>query len=97
MLTIHPPPAIFKNAFDEYNFAIISNLFNSDKPYALSTQSKMCQQTTSYLAKHSKLESKNLNKICPKFIQKALKCSLQHVKFQKFFGEACPLTPLEPL
>ena len=29
-------PAIFKNVFDAYNFSIISNLFDTYKPYALS-------------------------------------------------------------
>ena len=28
-------PAIFKNAFDVYNFSIISNLFDSDKALRL--------------------------------------------------------------
>ena len=28
------PPAIFKNVFEVYNFSIISNLFDSNKPYA---------------------------------------------------------------
>ena len=31
------PPAIFKIIFDAYNFSIISNLFDSYKPYALNT------------------------------------------------------------
>ena len=31
------PPAIFKNVFDAHNFSIILNLFDSYKPYALST------------------------------------------------------------
>ena len=30
------PPAILKNIFHEYNFSIISNLFDNNKPYALS-------------------------------------------------------------
>ena len=37
-----PPPAIFKHAFDEYNFSIISNLFDDNKPYALSTHNRKC-------------------------------------------------------
>ena len=32
---VHPPPAIFMHVFDEYNFSIISNLFNNNKPQAL--------------------------------------------------------------
>ena len=31
------PPAIFKNVFDVCDSSIVSNLFDSDKPYALST------------------------------------------------------------
>ena len=34
----HGGTPIFKYVFDVYNFSIISNLFDSDKPYALSTQ-----------------------------------------------------------
>ena len=29
-----PPPGIFKHVFDEYNFSIILNLFDNNKPYA---------------------------------------------------------------
>ena len=65
------PPAIFKNGFDVYNFSIISNLFDSDKSYALSTRkSKVCEENASYLAKHSEPSSYNLNKTCLKIIQK---------------------------
>ena len=35
-------PAIFKIVFDAYNFSITSNLFESDKPYALSTHNQKC-------------------------------------------------------
>ena len=31
-----PLPTIFKNVFDGYNFSIISNLFNKNKPYPFS-------------------------------------------------------------
>ena len=36
------PPAILKNVFDVYNFSVVSNLFDSDKPYALSTHNQIC-------------------------------------------------------
>ena len=36
------PPAISKHDFDEYNLPIIANLFDSDKPYALSTHNRKC-------------------------------------------------------
>ena len=35
-------PAIFKHVFDEYSFFIISNLFDNNKPYALSTHNQKC-------------------------------------------------------
>ena len=36
------PPAIFKHFFDEYSFSIISNLFDKNKPYTLSTHNRKC-------------------------------------------------------
>ena len=40
------PPAIFKHVFDVYNFSIILILFDSDKPYALSTRNWKCANKT---------------------------------------------------
>ena len=40
MRSMHPPPAIFKNVLDVYNFSMISNLCDSDKHYALSTHNR---------------------------------------------------------
>ena len=37
-----PPPAIFKHVFDEYSFSSISNLFDTNKPYALNTRNRKC-------------------------------------------------------
>ena len=36
------PPAIFKIVFDKYNFSIFLNLFDNNKPYALSTHNRKC-------------------------------------------------------
>ena len=36
------PPAIFTDVFDGYSFSIISNLFDNNKPYALSTHNRKC-------------------------------------------------------
>ena len=56
----------------------------------------MCEQNASYLAKHSELGSKNLNKICQKITQKALILAITACKFSKIFrGSICPRTPLE--
>ena len=37
------PLAIFKSVLDVYNFTIISNLFDSNNPYALSTHNRKCE------------------------------------------------------
>ena len=87
------PPAIFKHVFDEYS-SIISNFFNNNEPYTLSTHNQKCTNKMHhiYLVKHSGLGSKNLNKICLKIVQKVLKWLLQYVNFEKFSREACPRT-----
>ena len=46
----------------------------------------MFQQNASYLVKHIRNTGKNLNKICLKIVEKALKQPLQNVNFQKFAG-----------
>ena len=56
----------------------------------------MCEQNASYLAMHTELGSKSLNKICVKIIQNALKWPLQQVNFQNFPGGVCPWTPVKP-
>ena len=49
MRSMHPPPAIFKNVFDIYNFSIISNLFDSDKSSAFSTHNQKCANKLHHL------------------------------------------------
>ena len=47
-------PVIFNNVFDEFNFCLISNLFDNNNPYALSKHKyKKCEQNASYLVKNS--------------------------------------------
>ena len=83
---MHPPPANFKNVFDEYNYSLISNLFDKNKPYALSMHNRKYAKKMHYvLAKHSELGSKNFTKIRSKIIQKALKSAITSCKFSKFF------------
>ena len=55
----------------------------------------MCEQNASYLAKHSELGSKSLNKIFVKIIQKALKTDYSKEIF-KFLGGSMPPDPLKP-
>ena len=84
-------PDIFKIVFDIYNFSITLNLFDSDKPYALSTHNR--KRARQYLVKHSESGSKNLNKICLRIIQKALQIAITACKFSKFFRESMPPDP----
>ena len=67
------PPASFKHVFDVYNFSIISNIFDSDKPYALSTYNRKCANKMHHIWRSTQIRVKKLNKICVKIIQNALK------------------------
>ena len=42
-----------------------------------------------------KVRSQKYDKLSLKIVEKALKWSLQYANIQKFFGVACPRTPLE--
>ena len=86
------PSAIFKHVFDEYSFSIIMNLFDNNKPYALSTHNRKCKNKMHHIwcNTQSDLGAKILYKICLKIVQKVLKWPLQHVNFQKCFGGVCP-------
>ena len=62
-------------------------------------------QTTSYIietvrtkciiGEALKVRGQKYDKLSIKIVQKALKWPLQYANFQKFFGGACPRTPLE--
>ena len=69
--------AIFKNVFDVglpvYNFSVVSNLFNSNKPYVLSTHNRKRANKVHHIGEALRIRFKNLNTICLKIIQKALK------------------------
>ena len=94
---MHPPPYSFNAVFDEYNFSMISNLFDNNHLYALSThKSKMCEQNVSYLVKDLELEAKKLNKICHKNCSKSAKMAITVSKFLKTFRGSIPPDPLEP-
>ena len=55
-------------------------------------ETQFVERHVSIPVKHSKIGAKNLNKVCRKSVQNALKWPLQYVNFQKNFGEACPRT-----
>ena len=61
-----PPPYSFNAVFDEYNFSIISNLFDNNHLHALSThKSKMCEQNVSYLVKDLRVRGKKIKQNLP--------------------------------
>ena len=53
------PSAIFKNVFDAYNFTIISNLFDSIEPYALSTHNEKCAKKRIIFGEALRIRVKN--------------------------------------
>ena len=55
-------------------------------------ETRFVQRHASIPVKHSKLEAKSFNKVCPKTVQNALKWPLQHKNFRKISGGACPRT-----
>ena len=55
----HPPPAIFINAFDEYNFSIISNLFDNNNPYALSKYNRNVRTKCAIFGEVFKIRGEN--------------------------------------
>ena len=84
------PPAIFKNAFDVslYNFFIISNFFDSDKPYALRTYNRKCVNKM----RHIWQSTQNLSKKCKQNLcencSKSNKIAITACKlFKIFLGE----------
>ena len=48
---MHPSTSTFKNVFDVYNFSIILNLFNSNKPLVLSTHNRKCANKMRHISR----------------------------------------------
>ena len=67
---MYPPPAIFNHVFDEYNFSIILNLFDDNKPHTLSTHNRKCTKCIifSEALTQSDLRANILKKICLKVV-----------------------------
>ena len=88
----------FNYAFDEYNFSIISNLFDNNSSYALywyteiENVRKNC--IISEFVKTSKLRAKTSNTICLKTCSRSTKMAIIECGFS---GRACPRNPLKPL
>ena len=84
----------FNNAFDEYNFSIISNLCDKNNSYDLYryTEIEKCEKIASYryLVKTSKLRAKTSNTICLKTCARSTKMAIIECKFSKVFRESMP-------
>ena len=73
MRGMHPLPAIFKVVLNVYNFSIISNLFDSDKPSALSTHNGKCANKMHHILRRTQIRVKQFEQNLPEIIQNALK------------------------
>ena len=85
----------FNNAFDEYNFFIISNFFDNNNSYAFYRYTEIENVRKNCiipdLVKTSKLRGKNLNTICLKTCSRSTK--IIECKFSKIFRESMPPDP----
>ena len=89
------PPAIFKNVFDVHNLSIISNLFDSNMPYALSTHNRKCATKCMIFGEASRIRVKKLEQNLPENYSNSTKIAiLTAFKFSKNFpGEHAPGLP----
>ena len=89
------PPTIFKHVFDEYSSSIISNLFDNNKSYALSTRNTAENVRTKCIifGKHSDLGAKIFKQNLPKNYSKSAKMATTVFKFSKIFRESMPPEP----
>ena len=87
------PPAIVKTAFDADNISIISNLFDSYKPYALSMRKiKNVRTKCIIFGKALRIRVEKFNKILPENYSKGTKYYNKEI-FKKFPGEHDPGPP----
>ena len=91
----HPPPAIFNYVFDVYNFSIILNLFESDKPYALSTRIiKNVRSKRIIFGKGHRIRVKKFKQNLPENYSKRPKIAITTCKLSKIFrGSMLPDPP----
>ena len=92
------PPVIFHNVFDAYNFCIISNLFDSNKPYALSTHRliKNVRTKCNIFGEALRTRVKKFKQNLAEEYAKSTKIAITACKFSKFFRGSMPPDPLEP-
>ena len=91
---MHPLPAIFKVVLNVYNFSIISNLFDSDKPYALSTHNRKCANKMHHILRSTQIRVKQFEQNLPENSSKRTETTIRAGKFSKIFrGSMLPDPP----
>ena len=94
MRGMHPLPAIFKVVLNVYNFSIISNLFDSDKPSALSTHNRKCANKMHHILRSTQIRVKQFEQNLPENYSKRTKITIAACKFSKIFrGSMLPDPP----
>ena len=98
MRDMHPPTRDFFKCFDVYDFSIISNLFDSDKPYALTTHNRKCANKMHHIWLSSllRIRFEKFQQSLPKNYSKGTKITITACKFSKIFRGSMPADPLEP-
>ena len=87
---MNPPPAIFKHAFDEYNFSLILNFFNSNKPHAQSTHNRKYTNKMRYIWETLRFRGKKFKQSLRKNCSKSTKMATAVCKFLKSFQGSMP-------
>ena len=93
MRGMHPLPAIFKVVLNVYNFSITSNLFDSDKPYVLSTFNRKCANKMHHILRSTQIRVKQFEQNLPENYSKRT-ISIRACTFsQNFRGSMLPDFP----
>ena len=95
MRGMHPPTSHFQKCLDVglYNFSIISNLFNSNQPCALSTVIENVRTKCIMFGEALRIRVKKFKQNLAENYSKSTKLAITACKFS---GGACPRTTLEP-
>ena len=89
------PPVIFKNDFDVYNFSVISNLFDSYKPCALTRIIENARTKCIIFDEALTIKVEKFKQNLPANYSKSTKIALTACKFSKLFRGNMSPDPLE--
>ena len=96
MRGINPPTSHFQNVFDVYNFAIISNFFGSNLPYALSMYIRKCANKKCIIFGEAlKIRAKQFKQNFPKNYSQSTKIAITACKLSKYFPDSMPQDSLD--